>query len=111
VTDPASTPPAGPPEGRGRVHAGLALATVLCVPAFFFELSRAIGGNALSWAYVFEWPVFEAFAIYMWWKLLHEDERASHQEATASPLSAAEQQQLDAWNAYLEELGAEEGDS
>ena len=36
-----------------------------------FEVLRALGGNTLSWAYVFEWPIFAGFAIYMWWNLLH----------------------------------------
>ena len=36
-----------------------------------FELGRAEGGNELSWAYVFEWPLLAIFAVYMWWKLLH----------------------------------------
>src|SRR5664280_2074987 len=54
-----------------RLHATLALGLVLCVTAFWFEVSRALGGNALSWAYVFEWPLLAVFAVYMWWQLLH----------------------------------------
>ncbi len=37
-----------------------------------WQLSRALAGNELSWAYVFEWPLFAAYAVYMWWRLLHE---------------------------------------
>ncbi len=74
----AEQPPvSSPPEARLprrealRLHVTLAIGLVLCVAAFWFELSRALGGNALSWAYVFEWPLLGAFALYMWWQLLH----------------------------------------
>jgi hypothetical protein len=93
--------------GRVKVHFGLVLATILCTPAFIFELSRALEGNTLSWAYVFEWPIFEAFAVYMWWKLLHEDEIAAKPKkvsARAKKASAADQIKLDAWNSYLKDL-------
>ncbi|HEV3267113.1 MAG TPA: hypothetical protein VGZ68_01785 [Acidimicrobiales bacterium] len=54
-----------------KTHLTLLLGLALCALAFWFELGRALGGNALSWAYVFEWPLLAAFAVYMWWKLLH----------------------------------------
>ena len=67
----------GDPPGRlrggdaFRLHLTLTLGLALCVSAFIFEVMRALGGNSLSWAYVFEWPIFAVFAIYMWWNLLH----------------------------------------
>ncbi len=54
-----------------RLHLTLALGLSLCIGAFIFEVTRALGGNTLSWAYVFEWPIFGVFAVYMWWNLLH----------------------------------------
>ena len=49
---------------------------LIVVPAFLalclWQISRALGGNSLSWAYVFEWPLFAAYAIYMWWRFVHE---------------------------------------
>ena len=49
---------------------------LVVVPAFmalcFWQIHRAPGGNELSWAYVFEWPFFAGYAVYMWWRLLHE---------------------------------------
>ena len=54
-----------------RTHLTLAGGLALCAAAFWFELGRAQGGNELSWAYVFEWPLLAIFAVYMWWKLLH----------------------------------------
>ncbi len=35
-------------------------------------MTRALSGNTLSWAYVFEWPIFAGYAVFMWWKLIHE---------------------------------------
>jgi hypothetical protein len=54
-----------------KTHLTLVVGLALCTAAFIFELHRAEGGNELSWAYVFEWPLLGLFAIYMWWKLLH----------------------------------------
>ena len=54
-----------------RLHFTVITGLVLCVAAFWFELKRALGGNALSWAYVFEWPLLAVFAVYMWWQFLH----------------------------------------
>jgi hypothetical protein len=49
---------------------------LIVVPAFLalclWQVSRALGGNSLSWAYVFEWPIFAAYAVYMWWRFVHE---------------------------------------
>src|ERR1700753_805757 len=49
---------------------------LIVVPAFLalclWQVSRALGGNSLSWAYVFEWALFAAYAIYMWVRFVHE---------------------------------------
>ena len=49
---------------------------LIVVPAFLalclWQISRALGGNTLSWAYVFEWPLFAGYAVYMWWRFVHE---------------------------------------
>jgi hypothetical protein len=65
---------------------GLHVTVLVVVPAFlalgWWQFDRATSGNDLSWAYTFEWPVFAAYAVFMWWKLLHEwpgrEERAPH---------------------------------
>jgi hypothetical protein len=87
-----------------RIHLGLFLAELICIPAFLFELKRAIGGNTLSWAYVVEWPLLGGYANYMWRKLLHE----ARGEVKARPAVVEEQDdpQLMAWNEYLAELHA-----
>lgn len=49
---------------------------LIVVPAFMalcvWQIYRAVDGNSLSWAYVFEWPLFAGYAIYMWWRFVHE---------------------------------------
>ncbi|GAA4165551.1 hypothetical protein GCM10022251_51750 [Phytohabitans flavus] len=32
----------------------------------WWQISRAAGGNTLSWAYAFEWPLFAAFVVFIW---------------------------------------------
>ncbi len=41
-----------------------------------WQLDRALGGNTLSWAYTFEWPLFAVYAIYVWWQLIHDQTTA-----------------------------------
>ena len=47
----------------------LALALIAgCLALGWWQFSRATGGNALSWGYTFEWPVFAAFFAFLWWR-------------------------------------------
>jgi hypothetical protein len=88
----------GETKNTFRINFGLFLAELICIPAFLFEVKRALSGNTLSWAYVFEWPLLGGYAIYMWKKLL-QDERG---ERTRPPVVFdQEDPELDAWNAYL----------
>ena len=70
-----------------KTHLTLLVGLALCALAFWFELRRALGGNALSWAYVFEWPLLAVFAVYMWWKLLHPGFtfRRQHEKPVIAP--------------------------
>jgi hypothetical protein len=85
-------------KGMFRINLGLFLAELICIPAFIFEVRRALGGNTLSWAYVFEWPLLAGYAVYMWHKLRQEE----HDDASHRPVVFDESDpELDAWNAYL----------
>jgi hypothetical protein len=98
---------------------------LIVVPAFMalcvWQISRAVNGNSLSWAYVFEWPLFAGYAIYMWWRFVHEKPEPSEATATASanghagapsaspagaPAAEATQEdaELAAYNEYLARL-------
>src|SRR5215472_17474367 len=39
----------------------------------YWQLRRAEEGNALSWAYTFEWPVFAVFAVVFWAKTIRDE--------------------------------------
>jgi hypothetical protein len=100
-----------------RLHLTLASGLIICFGAFSFEIFRALGGNTLSWLYVFEWPFFAGFSIYMWWKLLNESyggptrsgptRSGGGPKASAGDSSAAAEESdeaLRAWNQYLAEM-------
>ncbi len=92
------------------IHLGLVLAEIICFAGFVVELYRARSGNTLSWAYVFEWPLFAAYAVYMWRKLLLDERgvprvrRLRHDD---------DDEALDAYNRYLSTVHgpAPEGES
>jgi integral membrane protein len=44
-----------------------------CAVAGWWQATRALAGNGLSWFYSVEWPVFAILAIWGWWYLVHED--------------------------------------
>ena len=57
------------------LHVCAAVVVLGCIALAWWQAARALSGNTLSWAYTFEWPVFGAYAVFMWWKLLHERAR------------------------------------
>ena len=54
-----------------------------------WQLHRALSGNALSWAYTFEWPLFAIFAVVFWAKTIrdevHPPGQAEPRDAVALP--------------------------
>jgi len=48
----------------------------------WWQLSRAAGGNVLSWAYAIEWPVFAGFVVFLWWR---EVRRTPRRDGPAPP--------------------------
>jgi hypothetical protein len=55
-----------------------------------WQYHRALGGNALSWAYTFEWPIFTIFGVVFWAKTIIDEYRSPGGAATSSAeLSAA----------------------
>ena len=86
-----------------RLHLTVAIGLALCVAAFWFELKRALGGNTLSWAYVFEWPLLAVFAVYMWWQFLHphRDNRLNRKVKALDPSFSG---MLERWEESRDEL-------
>jgi hypothetical protein len=98
-----------------------------------WQFHRAIGGNALSWAYTFEWPIFAVLGGIFWVKTILDEWRGpdyiskkkaaaaaksgsaaaamslpGSQPGGANPGSADEEDpELAAYNAYLAKLHTE----
>lgn len=95
-----------------------------------WQLHRAEAGNALSWAYTFEWPLFAGFAIVFWVKTIRDEVRppaiprsvtetdlpvgaaapgavAGSAQAAGDPDAGEEDTDLAAYNAYLARLTKE----
>jgi hypothetical protein len=93
-----------------------------------WQLRRAEAGNALSWAYTFEWPLFAIFAVFFWIKTIrdeaHPGEEATPPAAVSLPVGVQqapaavagqemaepgepEDPELAAYNAYLARLSRE----
>jgi hypothetical protein len=66
-----------------KLHVVILVVVSAFLTLCLWQVSRALGGNSLSWAYVFEWPIFAAYAIYMWWRLVHEAAEDGSPPATA----------------------------
>jgi hypothetical protein len=94
-----------------------------------WQFHRAEGGNALSWAYTFEWPVFTIFGVIFWAKTIIDEYRSPGKPATGTVGAAltqvesmalpgaahtpaehddqaADDPELAAYNAYLAKLNS-----
>ena len=54
------------------LHATVVVVVPIFLGLFWWQVQRVRQGNTLSWAYVFEWPFFTGYAVYLWWRLVHE---------------------------------------
>jgi hypothetical protein len=97
-----------------------------------WQFHRAIGGNGLSWAYTFEWPLFAGFGLVFWARTVRDELRARRgpspgkmaraaAEAAAGPVlpvgigtrqidrpaDDADDDVLGSYNAYLDRLNSE----
>jgi len=107
------------------MHITVAVLTPTFLVLGWWQLHRALAGNTLSWAYTFEWPIFAVYGVYMWWKLVHDQDlrpqsAKSPEEGVPSgdkenqsctpeiPVDEAEEKRLAAYNAYLARLHAED---
>jgi hypothetical protein len=102
-----------------------------------WQFHRAMSGNALSWAYTFEWPLFAGFAVVFWARTIRDEFRilrtgsvgGGHAYDYAEPslpggvaagaaaqpsyslaqqaADEAEDPELAAWNAHLARLNSE----
>jgi len=73
--------------GRRNVLTHLTAAVVVpgCIALCWWQVTRALAGNTLSWAYVFEWPIFAGYGVFMWWRLIHEPRDGGHDPQIVEP--------------------------
>lgn len=55
------------------LHAEVLVLAPVCALAGWWQATRALDGNGLSWVYSVEWPIFAILAVIGWWHLVHED--------------------------------------
>ncbi len=56
-----------------------------------WQFHRAEGGNALSWAYTFEWPIFTIFGVVFWAKTIIDEYRTPGGAASSGAAEALAQ--------------------
>jgi hypothetical protein len=55
------------------LHAAMVIIVVGFLALGWWQLTRAEGGNALSWGYTFEWPLFAGFVVVFWIKAMRDE--------------------------------------
>lgn len=80
------------------IHLGLVLAELICISGFSVEYFRATSGNALSWAYVIEWPALAIYALFMWRKMLREQRGETR---STDDVESEDDAALERYNDYL----------
>ena len=111
------------------LHLALVVLVTTMAGLTWWQATRALSGNTLSYVYSLEWPLLAGVVVYMWWDLLHDRPKAKagdEQAASGSPdgdeRSARveapgvrdavpryrddEDEELAAYNRYLAELSA-----
>jgi hypothetical protein len=72
------------------LHLTLVIVFPTFLGLFWWQVQRVRQGNTLSWAYVFEWPFFAGYAVYLWWALVHDQPEPENSRSPA-PGPAPEQ--------------------
>lgn len=74
-------------------HVLALVGTAGCLALGWWQLSRATGGNGLSWGYTFEWPVFAGFVIFLWYREVQLELRKSRGEPEAPETAEEDEKQ------------------
>ena len=72
-----------------------------------WQLHRALGGNSLSWAYTFEWPLFAVLGAFFWAKTIRDELQQRRAAATAEAAPPADAEPPAARAAHLARLHQE----
>ncbi|WP_433529606.1 hypothetical protein ACQPYA_25555 [Micromonospora sp. CA-263727] len=70
------------------------VAMVVLVTSFlglgWWQVSRAAAGNAISWGYAVEWPIFAGFVVFVWWREVRHTLHGAASTTTAEAGSTTE---------------------
>ncbi|MFF0656935.1 hypothetical protein [Micromonospora tulbaghiae] len=66
-------------------HVAMVVLAAGCLGMGWWQVTRAAGGNAISFGYAIEWPVFAGFVIFVWWREVRQTLRATGPAASADP--------------------------
>jgi DNA-binding transcriptional regulator of glucitol operon len=104
------------------LHLGLLAWVAMCAGAAWWQVSRAVNGNSLSFLYAIEWPCFGVLGVLGWYALLNVEKGTAHEEAARRDYEAQrraearaaraasevpEDPTLAAYNDHLAELATE----
>ena len=94
-----------------------------CLVAGWWQVTRALDGNGLSYLYSVEWPAFALIGMWVWWVQIHTDPesvgaraqrrmQAARERAGIAPVVSerhreVEDEELAAYNDRLAELAAD----
>ncbi|MFI5036280.1 MAG: hypothetical protein ACHQFZ_08780 [Acidimicrobiales bacterium] len=63
------------------LHVALLLWFAMCAAAAWWQVGRAVQGNALSFMYAIEWPVFGVLGVIGWYAMLNAETVTADKEA------------------------------
>jgi hypothetical protein len=66
-------------------HVAMVVLVAGCLGLGWWQVTRAAGGNAISFGYAIEWPVFAGFVVFVWWREVRQALRAP---AEGTPVAA-----------------------
>ncbi|HEY1222247.1 MAG TPA: hypothetical protein VGE75_01980 [Acidimicrobiales bacterium] len=104
------------------LHFCLVLWVAMCAVAAWWQVSRAVQGNSLSYMYSIEWPCFGVLGVLGWYAMLNmekvtEDQEAARREyeqqkraearAARAQSEQTEDPALAAYNDHLADLAGE----
>jgi DNA-binding transcriptional regulator of glucitol operon len=70
-------------------HVAMVVLVVGFLGLGWWQVTRAAEGNALSFGYAIEWPVFAGFVVFVWWREVRHTLRGTRGTGSAPAPSAA----------------------
>ena len=88
------------------LHICLLLWVTMCAVAAWWQVSRAVQGNSLSYMYAIEWPCFAVLGVLGWYAMLNMEKVTANQEAARREYEEQMRAEARAARAKVEETEA-----